>query len=419
MKKILIISYFFHPSNLVGAERTNYWANNLHKHDIFPIILTRCWNEAQKDIVGRVKNNLSNSIKSNRNEIHYIKYKNQLRDLIINVIILRKFLTLFYKLRFYLNPNTINYYNIYLKADEILKKDLDIKIVIVSGRPFESFFFGYKLKKKHNHIKWIPDYRDQWNTYQGKGEKSIFRHFFKSIDQKLEKKWTSNSDFFISTSPEWTNRISSLIKKQGEVILNGYDGVINKLKPKSINNKLKIIYAGTLYQNQPIEEFLQIVSKINKTNSNFIELLFIGCETIKGQKKRLLRLKTNHTGKLEILDRVPKVKLNNYLLKADLFYLSKFEKVNGWYPVKLFDYARYQVPILLYPSDNDVMAKFINITNTGYSFTNSKDLELKIISIINQKKENKRVTTKINFNELKKFSREFQTKLLAKKLLRL
>lgn len=57
MQKALIISYFFPPCNFVGAERTNYWANNLYNHGIYPLIITRCWNEDQKDIIGYVKNN--------------------------------------------------------------------------------------------------------------------------------------------------------------------------------------------------------------------------------------------------------------------------------------------------------------------------------------------------------------------------
>ena len=359
MKKVLIISYFFPPCNFVGAERTAYWTKNLYKHNIYPIIITRCWNDGQKDIIGKVTNNYTKTIKNNQFEINYIKYQYQLRDLLVNKNILRKFLTLYHKIIFYLFPKTINYYNLYKKADEILKKETDINTLIISGRPFESFYFGYQLKKKYPKIKWIPDYRDQWNTFQGDSSNNPIIKLFDYVEKKLELKWSSNASFFISTTNEWRNRISKYIKVPGEVIINGYDGDIKNISNKTKNNSLKIIYAGTLYPNQPIEMFFQIVSKINSNHSNFIELQFIGCETFKGQKERLLNLKKHHQGKLEIIDRLSKDELNNYLLNADLFFLTSFDKVKGWYPVKLFEYAKYQVPIILYPSDNDIIESFI------------------------------------------------------------
>ena len=167
MQKVLIISYFFPPCNFVGAERTSFWAENLHKSGIFPIIITRNWNDGQKDIIGKVHDNSYKINRDDNREIHYLKYNTQIRDFVKKFTFLRKFLTLYYKVIFYIFQETINYYNLFNKADEILKKETDINTLIISGRPFESFYFGYLLKKKYPKIKWIPDYRDQWSTYQG------------------------------------------------------------------------------------------------------------------------------------------------------------------------------------------------------------------------------------------------------------
>jgi hypothetical protein len=54
--------------------------------------------------------------------------------------------------------------NLYFFADEFLKNHKDINKVIISGSPFEQFYFGYLLKIKHPHIMWYADYRDDWNT---------------------------------------------------------------------------------------------------------------------------------------------------------------------------------------------------------------------------------------------------------------
>ena len=413
MKKVLIISYFFPPCNFVGAERTAYWTKNLHKYQIYPVVVTRCWNEGQKDIIGKVDNNESKTIKNDEFEVNYVSYNNQLRDYFTKTAFIRKFFTLIYKLSYYIFPKKINYINILKRSDEILKKNPEIKTLIISGRPFESFFFGYKLKKKYSYIQWIPDYRDQWNTYNDNRKKKIINKIFDYFDKRLEKKWTSNSSFFITTTNEWSNRISNLIDKKGKVILNGYSDGLKKISINKASNSLKIVYAGTLYPNQPIEKFISVVSKINTTHSNFIQLQFIGCEMIEGQKERLLNIKKTHKGNFEIIDRIPKAELNDYLSNADFFYLTNFENVKGWYPVKLFEYACYQKPIILYPSDEDIIDNFIKLTNSGFSFFKDNDVESFLIQSIQQTKEKRLPKTKINIKELKKFSRKYQTKKLA------
>lgn len=413
MQKVLIISYFFPPCNFVGGERTSFWAENLYKENIYPIIITRNWNERQKDIIGKVENNNYTIDQNKKREIHYLKYKHQPRDFVKNINLLRKIFTLIQQLCFYIIPKSVNYYNFYKKSYELLNKNDKIKTVIISGRPFEAFYFGYKLKKKFPHINWVPDYRDQWNTYQDKSSKSILTKCFSLIEKKLEKKWTSNSTFFISTTPEWTSNICDFINKKGEVILNGFDGEIIDQKEKKETDILSIIYAGTLYPNQEIESFLEIISKLNSKN-NKISIEFIGCEMIPSQKERLEKLKDKHIGAFKITNRLQKKELQNKLIYADLYYLTSFANVKGWYPVKLFEYARFPNPIILFPSDNDIMNDFIKKTKTGFSINQKKDLESKLIELINFKANNTSFSLEKNFNELSKFSRSYQTSKLAK-----
>lgn len=75
MKKILIISYFYPPSNFVGGERTQFWAENLNKFGYYPIILTRTWDKNQTDITITPKENLSYCKKYENHEVHYIRKK--------------------------------------------------------------------------------------------------------------------------------------------------------------------------------------------------------------------------------------------------------------------------------------------------------------------------------------------------------
>ena len=63
--------------------------------------------------------------------------------------------------------------------------------------------------------------------------------------------------------------------------------------------------------------------------------------------------------------------------------------MKGWYPVKLFEYASKGIPILLYPTDNDVIEKFLLKTKTGYSFKNLLELAKWLESIFKGKNSHK------------------------------
>ena len=69
-----------------------------------------------------------------------------------------------------------------------------------------------------------------------------------------------------------------------------------------------------------------------------------------------------------------KQKLAKKMNQADFLYLTSFNNISGWYPVKLFDYATYNTPILMYPSDGDLIEQFIMDTNTGFSIKRTEDL---------------------------------------------
>ena len=151
---------------------------------------------------------------------------------------------------------------------------------------------------------------------------------------------------------------------------------------ESARNKdiIKIIYAGTLYPNQEIEEFCNIISDQNKIFDNIFKIEFIGCDMIESQIKRLEIIKQKHNGEIMFTPRMNKQKLAEKMNQADFLYLTSFNNVSGWYPVKLFDYATYNTPILMYPSDGDLIEKFIIDTNTGYAINKTEDLKSLLMS---------------------------------------
>lgn len=418
MKKVLIISYYFPPSGFVGGERTYSWYNYLHQNGYYPIILTRHWDINQKDETKSASVNDLSIERTERGEIHRLPYNQNLRDRLGSKkgffsMFLRKLLTFTELITIKFSLTQCPYKNIYLYSKEFLSNNPDCEILIISGKPFNSFRFGYLLKKKFKNLNWVADYRDEWTTMSNDYKKNSLNKVIWKIDAIYEKKWISTASFFTTTSQNIINRISQHTGRKGFLVLNGFDN-IESLNPNNvIKDSLNFLYSGTLYNYQRIELFIDLVKKMNKRNLGIeINLYFIGVDVIAKENERVVKLVNGDTNFI-VLERMTKSELLKYYEKIDCFYLTSYEQHIGWLPVKIFDYVAYQKNILLYPSDNDVMEKFIQDTQSGFSTTEAAECEQIILDLIKQKVANGLVATNHNLVEIEKYSRKSQTKVLA------
>ena len=418
MKKVVIISYFFPPANFVGAERTEAWYKYLPQFSIYPIIITRQWNNNQKDLVDKVIDNKLAINKDEKGEIHRVPYKENLRDKIANnypkLRIIQKILTFSELVFSNFFIHALPYSNLYSYTADYLLKNPDINYVISSGRPFQTFFIGYLLKKKFPHIHWIPDYRDEWGSHQQKNKRSFLQQFIFNLEVSSEKRWTSNASFFISVSDYWVKSISQFITKKGVTIKNGYHPINQSLLTDNTQaDTLCISYVGSLYATQKIDLFIAAVKAIILQNKITINVNFIGIDVDPIQKNRVENLIKGFENHFHIIHRMSKEELQQYYSKSDVLILTGFENIKGWYPVKLFDYYQKNIPILLCPSDKDVMEEFIIETNAGYIANSQEECEIIINEFIELKKQHRPIRKVINKEMGNHYSREYQTKLLA------
>jgi len=415
LQKVLIISYFFPPSNFVGGERTYAWAQHLSESGVYPIIITRNWNENQKDLVDKLDSNEYSIEKTDKYEIHRIPYKRSLRDRFSKykwLGIFQKTLTLKELIFSNFFIKSLPYYNFYSVAQKLIEADLDIKVVITSGRPFQSFSIGHALKKKFPSVKWVPDYRDEWTTHKHVEAYSFINRWINRLERRSELKWTANADFFISVSDNWVQSIESLTNIKGKTIHNGYNKLIKSAEKTSNSHRLVITYAGSLYESQNIQLIIDSCVLLINTGNDIL-FQFIGTnvsiQRLKQIKEKIKGLENHFT----FIDRMPKDQLEEYIALSDILMLTGFDKIKGWYPVKLFEYYASSKPILLYPTDNDVMEEFIVKSNSGFvPKDKSECIELLQIFVKN-KIEGKEIEYNPNHEYAKQFSREEQTKKLA------
>lgn len=411
MKKVLIISYFFPPAYFVGGHRIASWAKYLHKFEVYPIIITRRWNENQAEITDAVIDNTYKHEKFDSHEIYYLPNPITLRDKLHQQKkfgLLRKFLTLkeLFGTYFFLSANKM-YAAFYNKAVEIIQNE-KIDTLIISGKPFNSFHIGYKLKKRFAHLKWIPDYRDEWTTH------CLFEYntapYLRKLEAKSEKKWTSNSEYIIAPDQKTASSISNFVGKNYHVIANGFDGKLIKRNPTKNLEYISLCYTGTVYANQEIEVLVDAIRELNRENVP-VRMRWIGVELAPDQGERVRKYCEASPDLFEIYPIVDRNKLKELVQDIDLYVLIAYKNMKNVVPVKLFDYLFDGRPILFYPSDNGQINKVLNETKTGLSFIDKEDFKSFIRGYFKSNK-NEEFYTPIEA-EIYKYSRENRVSELA------
>lgn len=423
MKKIVIISYFFPPCNLTASQRVYGWAKYLHHFGYYPIIITRSWENSIKypeDIL----TNSGNEIKIEKfehYEVHRLPYNSSLRDIFFqrNEHSFYKYLSKIFTLIYVLLEKYFNFVipsrNLYEYSKNIILKQ-NINLFIVSGNPFIQFKFGYLIYKQLK-VKWLADYRDGWYTRELVNPKKGFKGLIVKYDASKEKKWVSSAEAIISVSEMYVKDISKFVNKKGFIIENGYDFDGNNYLNNNIKNKFILTYNGTLYPEQPIEVFLEIIIELIKKYSSsnfFIEINFPGLAFEKKQLKRIQNLIVGFEKHFKITGRIAHhevLKMQNY---SDLLIMISYGNLKGIPSSKLYEYIGMKKPILLFPNDFDIIESMLKETRLGIICNNKTELYSKIENMILKKLNNDKICPEPNLSKIEFYSRQNQTKLLAK-----
>ena len=269
MKNILIISYFFPPCNLTASQRVLGWANYLSNFGYYPTIVSRNWDipiNSPEDVLKSTGREVVHQ-KNDQYEVYYLPYVASIRDQIFSKNKDKKIFQKISKILTFKDQILENYFNrsipfsnLYDFSLDLIQKEDKYKCLIVSGNPFVQFKFGFLLNKKTG-IRWIADYRDDWNTSELISRGNGLKKIISSLQSKSERKWVKSSECIISVSPKYTSKIASFVNKNGEVILNGFDGLNENDIIETDKRYFTITYNGSLYPTQPIEIVINAIKK--------------------------------------------------------------------------------------------------------------------------------------------------------------
>ena len=420
MKKILVISYYFPPANFAGSHRPAAWAKFLHESGYYPLVITRQWNENQTDLSEPQEHKELSVERSETHEIHRLPYNRTWRDKCTDykwLKFIQKSLTLLELILSKYFIRALPYSNFYEYSQQLIREH-GITTVIITGGPFQSFFIGYQLKKDFPSIHWVPDYRDEWNTRTKDRSASLILRIVCKLNQKSELKWTSNASFFLSVSSDCVQSIGKYISKEGFAVLNGFNEIdnkedLNKQHSIELEGDFKLLYLGTLYDNQNFSNILEAIKRINQGSKLKVKLNFLGSYSNDQDYKTLLKRVKNCSEYVKILPKVRHHYVWSLLEKCDLCVLTPYKGILGCLPVKIFEYYQAQKPILLSPSDNGLMETFVLQNHCGTIANSIEECEQYILELIKLKNEGKTIYSDRKMSRNLFYSRKYQTKRLA------
>lgn len=440
MKKVLILAYDFPPYVSVGGLRPYSWYKYLSEFDVYPIVITRQWDNKFGNYLDYIAPSQSSEIiveESKRGTVIRTPYKPNAANRIMlyygdsKFKLIRKIVSAYYEFAQFLfltGPKS----SLYSAASEYLKNN-PVDIIIATGDPFILFSYASKLSKIFN-VPWIADYRDPWSQ-----KDTIQNNFIlKNWHSYFEKKIVKSASKIITVSDFLQVKISSLIKnKDFSILKNGYD-------PESIecaknvqqhSAEFSIALVGSIYDWHPLRSFLtEITQFVKNKKETKIKINFYGINlygvTLASEFSDILSS--------EFIDLLEYVvihkKMPNSLLLKELATKNVMLLFNDYsiLGTKIFDYIGIKRTILLcyqndveanklkdkyYPygqsefAESNLQENLINDTKSGYVIKDSRHLSDTLEKLYNEFLQKGFV--ECHTGDVENYSRKHQVKQLS------
>ncbi len=286
MKKILIVSYYFPPLNLIAAKRYGTMCKYFEEYGFEPYIITTKhdrafieWNVrfdlklpvSQKQIIQLGKSKKNHEIKNRL--IRFILQLLASNNIASGTVGTRAF-GWFTEVKKNIDFNAI--------------KDVDIVIGTYPG--MENLYVARYLAKKIK-CPYIVDIRDLISDYK---ETPGSTKNIRWIDRIIEKYILGEASGIIAVTPGFRNILKKRYpNKKFEVVFNGYDNLEKVRKVNTTSAEKILYYAGSLYMHrlESFELLVQCLSKINLKMNEKIRLVVrsIGPKALDLKAKKIVQ----------------------------------------------------------------------------------------------------------------------------------
>ena len=310
---------------------------------------------------------------------------------------------------YYPSNSLLSYFN----SGKLKKSD----VLIASAPPYALLITATLLSEKSD-CKLVLDYRDPWSYgFKPIDSKPIIGEIKKHLWRRSEMKCLRKASLVVCESLATKQLFPKEYHHKIEVIENGANlQVINSSKIQDKTDVFRIIYLGTVYNDQLIDKtFFSVVKKfINQksVNRSKFQLIFIG--SAKNQTLRSIISQYKLEEITTITKRLPLEEAIEICYTASIFLHLRYGDRNEVDTSKHLDYLALQKPILLPISDNGNMAEKTKKNNAGYVCENDQECYNVLNNLWNKHLAKESFRIKRDDDFLYSISREAEAEKLVK-----
>jgi hypothetical protein len=369
--KVLIVTFAFPPSNVIGAVRLGKLARYFDRrgHDVrvlttdvvddrsLPLEISRdrvIYTEYRErehslDYVARSLRGYETAVVSDRRQEAPPQCSTLVRSL--TQILRRHYLGLIY-----IPDKRINWIRTAIPAGRQLIEDWRPNIIFASAPPYTGLIVASRLARAFS-IPWIADFRDLWvdNPYYGEAA------WRRRLDAVIERQTVKHAAGLVTVSPIWAEQLCRRHGKRAAVVYNGYaeEDFPPSAPPADPGEILNIRYMGSIYRGfrDPSALFSAIALLPDKLRGH------VNVEFFSDAGDAVLDAAAAHRVKaaVTVKPRVPYRHALELQMEADVLLLlqSNDQRDEGNLPAKLFEYLYARRPILFIGYEHGIAAQLV------------------------------------------------------------
>ena len=298
----------------------------------------------------------------------------------------------------------------YKACMDILRQE-NIDLIFSSSSPPSCAIVASMVQKKSD-LPWIAEFRDLWS----RNHVDIKTRLFSWIEEKYERRVLKNASALVTVSEPFRQELIDLHNKPAYVIYNGFD-VKDFENDVPLLKTFTITYTGSIYKYlqdpSPLFKAIAILKERDPPIVKNLKVKFFG----KGYEKLIDFLAksfdiedyVSFCGEVDCLSAITAQKESSLLLLLEWNDPS----AKGVIPGKLFEYLASGRPILAIGFPGAIY-EMLKKTNSGILLNDSEEIVKFLRKSIGLFHRDPDLGFRANKREIKKFSRESQTKILIR-----
>mgnify|MGYP000035104507 FL=1 len=371
-KKVLIISYFFPPSNKIGGRRWGKFSKFFIHNNLDVQVLTSKNND---------ENGWISDLKYLGNKVDQISF-NYPYYLGVNPKSIKE--KLMYKISLIwskLNTKS-NFYDKSVHGEkELISKTIHYiekgyKNIVVTVAPFHLATHISKIIPNYPDCNFIVDFRDPWIDNKTAYGYYSLTESRRQNERNSEERVVNLFNHVVTVNDSITNQLRGKYfesKAKFHTILNGFDFddlVESSTKNHLKDDKIRLIFSGTLYDKAEkyFDHLLNLMTDLKNSNKTFYDKIEID---VYGYSNYC---SLNSHKNIRFNGFVSNEKVNSEIEKAHACLLFLTDDINYSFSTKFCEYIAYEKPIIIF-SNNGLTAKFVDENKIGFSLNLSTNCE--------------------------------------------